>query len=303
MTRILLALLIVLVGVTLAREGAIQVEPPRVMASEVKASTAAPDPLTRFYEEMGGVAVLGAPLGPEYVEQGKRVRSFENGRIELDPLTGKARLSPLGEMLGYRTPPISKEQIPPAGDPYRRYYAQTGHTVPYVLLAFYDAHGGPTKLGYPIAEFTVEDRHIVQYFQCVRLDYYPESQQVRLGPLGKMALERTPTSLPKANPTPTTLPKPTLHAFTKQVMASQGSKQTVYVRATDGQGRGIAGLPVRVMVSNHRNSLTIQGPMTDQGGYSSCSFLVEEERGTTWVEVIVTWQGEEIKARTSYIVW
>lgn len=305
MMRTLLALMIVTVGILVAGVGIAPNELGNrgVMETGVQANVPAADPFTRLYEKMGGAATLGVVLTPVHWEQDKQVQYLENARIELDSFTGKARLSPLGEMLGFRTPPIGAGQIPPKGDPHQRYYAQTGHTIPHIFLAFYDAHGGPATFGYPIAEFTTEDYHIVQYFQCVRLDYSPESKQVRLGPLGRMALNRTSMPKPTVEPTAVWRSRPEISAFARYPWFERTSKQTIHVRATDSKGQGIAGLPVRVVISDHRASLTLQASPTDQRGYSSCSFLGQEFEGTVQVEVIVSWQGEEIKARTSYISW
>lgn len=306
MMRTLLALVIITTGVLVAVSGTAsdEIDNQKMTEIGVQTNVSAADPFARLYEEMGEAATLGAVLTPVHWEQGKQVQYVENGRIELDPLTGKARLSPIGEMLGFRTPPIATGQIPPKGDPHRRYHGETGHTIPYMFLSFYDAHGGPDIFGYPIAEFTIEDHHIVQYFQCVRLDYYPESKQVRLGPLGRTALNRAPILKPTAEPTPDRRSaRPELCAFVKYPWFNRTSKQTAYVRATDSKGQGIAGLPVHVVISDHKASLTFQASPTDQGGYSSFSFSGEEFEGIVQVNAIVSWQGKEIKARTSYISW
>lgn len=72
-----------------------------------------------------------------------------------------------------------------------RYYPQTGHILGAAFIGFFDAHGGPDLLGYPIADPFVDPESglLVQYTENGRLELVPreagEGDQVRLSSLGE----------------------------------------------------------------------------------------------------------------------
>ena len=70
-----------------------------------------------------------------------------------------------------------------------RYYTQTGHWVRFGFLEFFDQYGGVDVFGYPITDEYVENGVVVQYFQRMRLEWYPNNpagQNVQMAPLGRL---------------------------------------------------------------------------------------------------------------------
>lgn len=72
-----------------------------------------------------------------------------------------------------------------------RYYPETGHTLDPAFVQFYDDHGGPALLGFPITESFVDPHSglLIQYLENARLELAagaggPGSSQVRLAELG-----------------------------------------------------------------------------------------------------------------------
>ncbi|MBV9121377.1 MAG: vanomycin resistance protein VanB, partial [Chloroflexi bacterium] len=66
-----------------------------------------------------------------------------------------------------------------ANDSSHQFYDQTSHTVANAFLRFFQAHGGPDVLGYPLSDEMSDqlpDGSVrpVQYFQRARLEYHPE---------------------------------------------------------------------------------------------------------------------------------
>ena len=75
-----------------------------------------------------------------------------------------------------------------------RYFAETGHNVPGLFAAHWDASGGLPRFGYPLTEAFEEvsetdgGRYLTQYFERARFEYHPEyagtDSEVLLGLLG-----------------------------------------------------------------------------------------------------------------------
>ena len=72
----------------------------------------------------------------------------------------KVQLSLLGEMLGPSVSRIPTHQIPPPYLKTKRYYSETGHTISYGFLEYFDAHG--VVVGYGGVRSHVADRQAMQ---------------------------------------------------------------------------------------------------------------------------------------------
>ena len=145
--------------------------------------------LSRFQAE-GGMHLWGPPITEAFEENGLVVQYFERSRMECaEEAQGPCdpRLSPLGELLGHRTPRASPVPEPLVRDDLCRYYPETGHNVCFSFLTFYLENGGPEILGPPISELIVEPSVILQYFRHARVEWHtdaPVSAAMRLGALG-----------------------------------------------------------------------------------------------------------------------
>ena len=81
-----------------------------------------------------------------------------------------------------------------AEDPGLHYFAETGHNVPTAFHAFWEAHGGLNRFGFPLTEpfdersETDSQIYLTQYFERARFEYHPEleaqGEEVKLGLLG-----------------------------------------------------------------------------------------------------------------------
>jgi hypothetical protein len=151
------------------------------------------DEFLRFYEIYGGVTSLGYPLTEEIEVEGWKVQYFEKGRLEYHPENEPAyrvTVGWLGELLHRRRPPLPPVAIPAAGDPQRRYFPETGHTVSGDFLRYFNAHGGKVRFGRPISEpFLVEGR-LSQDFQSARFFWTPDREPpVTLEEIGRVHFE------------------------------------------------------------------------------------------------------------------
>lgn len=95
-------------------------------------------------------------------------------------------------------------RIPPVSNTHDRiYFSETGHTIAYGFLDYWNSNGGLARFGYPrTEEFTEFDpmvgkSYTVQYFERARFEYHPEFQgtefEILLGHIGRWALEQRGT--------------------------------------------------------------------------------------------------------------
>ena len=146
-----------------------------------------------FFDAYGGVKSLGHPITEEIIVDGWRVQYFEKGRLEYHPENDPAyRITAgwLGDLLHRRSPPIPSSYIPPENDPYRRYFAETGHTLSGDFLDYFDTHGGSVRFGWPISEPFLLDGRLAQDFQSARFFWTPDtSPPVTLEDIGRIHLQ------------------------------------------------------------------------------------------------------------------
>ncbi len=288
----------------------------------------------RFFETRGGVELFGYPLTEEFVEDGVQVQYFEKFRLEWHPENPKpyrVQLGLLGELLRPRDPPIVASEIPPADHPQRRYYPETGHTVSFVFLTYFDEHGGLDIFGYPITEFVVENGLIVQYFQRTCLEWHEDDPfaQIQLAPLGKVYLEKMgldPSLLESAQiqsaPDPTPLetsdqPVPVtssrrevteLNATASvqyAITGGQSDDQTVHVYVTDQAGQGVEGAEVNVIVRYPTEDRHFLPLYTDAEGHAAHTFSTGAPLPgyIVIIDVTVSYGERVVTTQTSFLPW
>ena len=244
-----------------------------------------------FFEDHGGENIFGYPRTEEFIEDDIRVQYFQRVRFEWHPENEdpyKVQLSLLGEMLGPSVPRIPTHQIPPPYLKTKRYYSETGHTISYDFLEYFDAHGGVDVFGYPITELIIEDGRMMQYFQRARFEWNddPLEPEVQLAPLGDIYIDEfgvapalleavAPTGMVLSRPTPS--PSPWVHHVNGRVqftVTGSGGNQTVYITVTDRNGTGIAGATVRLEVYYPSGTREYLMPLTDTRGDTTYSFPI-----------------------------
>ena len=284
----------------------------------------------RFYDARGGLEVFGYPLTRQFAENGRQVQYFQRVRIESHPENPEpyqVQLGLLGDLLGYRTPPIDAADIPPPGHAGKRYFPETGHTVPFAFLEFYNSHGGLDIFGYPISEWLAEPNgRIVQYFQRSKMEWYPENseQRVQLGMLGSQYVERFVDPNEKRREDPRIGPRPLLRpeekgsfapatvsalrimVTLKNPIVGLKGKQTAYVYVFDQSNQGVPGLLVEMEVQYNGAQVEhfSMGP-TNANGYCQIEFPIAEP--TPGYVVILNlrarYQEIEAQANAAFLPW
>ncbi len=149
----------------------------------------------RYWQAGGGLPIFGYPISEPLVEYGKTVQYFERNRFELH----QENQPPYNVLLGRLGADMTANRVfvsvdPFQPDPDHAYFPETGHSLNYAFLGYWNRHGGLPVFGYPISEEIKErsatdgQEYTVQYFERARFEYHPEYKgtdaEVLLGLLG-----------------------------------------------------------------------------------------------------------------------
>lgn len=271
-----------------------------------------------FFNQHGGLKIFGYPITEGFNREGRWVQYFQKVRMELhpeNPLPYRVQLGLVGDELGYRQA-LSPQQV--ANDQSHQYFPETGHTVAYAFLNFYNLNGGLDVFGYPISDFTTSaDGWIVQYFQRARMEWHPElsgDQRVALTDLGSVHFDvaglnpdlKKPVAAKAAGFDPSQITFLKVSATVKVPITGQSGLQTLYVRVSDQHGNPIRNAFVLVTVHYPAGDLTFTMPATDEHGSTLYAFPIDGSRPGQIV-VITVLAGylnlPMVTTETSFMVW
>jgi hypothetical protein len=273
-----------------------------------------------FFNAHGGLRIFGFPITEEFLLNGRTVQYFQRARMELypeKPAGQRVQLGPLGEELGRTTPAV------PALGPdtyFQRYFPETGHSVIYAFLSFFDKNGGFELFGYPISEYGQENGtgRIVQYFQRAQLEWYPElapEQRVQLADLGSIHFDllasqgKVDPALKSPVAAPGTISDVPLalkvSATTKSTIASRHDVQTLYVFVTDQKSMPVKDAVVTATLRFASESQTFTMPRTDATGFTSITFDIGNFPLAEVIFVTVEARSNGVTGtdRTSFFTW
>jgi len=197
-------------------------------------------PFLQFYRDHGGLDAFGYPRTEAFKQDGMTVQYFQRARYEYRPELAageQVQLTLLGDALTKDQQPFAKVAAF-ASNAQHAYFPQTGHSINYGFLQYFQSRGGITVFGYPISEElqidTAKGPATIQYFQRARFEYHPEfagtPYAVELGLLGDQTLTAMgwlPVPLPVAN---SAAPAPVAHAAapspTRAALASTAQPST-----------------------------------------------------------------------------
>ena len=201
-----------------------------------------------YFNQHGGLRILGYPITEEFALNGRTVQYFQRAGwncIQKDQRGSGCNWGRWARNWVRRRRP--RRRLAPILT-YQRYYPETGHTVAYAFLNFFDANGGVATFGYPISDYGPENGkgRIVQYFQRGKLEWYPElapEQRVQLADLGTIHFDLTGRAGPARSGLKKPVPPPgkigdvplalKVSATTKYAITSRRFDQMLYVYVTD----------------------------------------------------------------------
>ena len=214
-----------------------------------------------FLNEYNGVSdpllYFGYPITDDFIDPvtNQHVQYFQKARFDLvdTPDGPKIQLASLGRLLhedGAQLADIAED-----GPTCRRF--ETGYSVCYAFLQFYDAYSGVTYFGDPVSALEVIDSRYVQYFEYARMEWWPErasGERVVLTDLGKAYFDKVvanPDLLKSSPPTNIAgqLLKPIVRVFPQKSLIGVNEQQTVYIVVQDQYLRAMSNAQVGVTVT------------------------------------------------------
>ncbi len=257
---------------------------------------------------------FGFPLTDEFVDPdtGQKVQYFQRARFEMveTPDGLEARLAPLGTFLHQEGTLVA--DIPNEGPTCRRF--DSGFSVCYAFLQFYDAYNGKTWFGQPISEVEVADGRYVQYFENVRMEWWPEKpagEKVTLSDLGRVYFDKEVADAELLKPSvPASSDQKKVEAsikvFARHSLIGAGEQQTVFVIVQDQYFRPIqdAAVGVTVILPDGNKSF-YRLSTTNEFGISQISFTVDalEVRSVVNISAEAEVLGEKTTGKSWFRIW
>lgn len=270
-----------------------------------------------FYQSVPNAQfVFGSPITEQFTDPttGRLIQYFQRARFEYFPelpVGQRVRVSPLGEYVYQRVPNEGQVNVfTPIGC---RYYAETGYSICYAFLEFFDKNGGEAIFGKPKSPFVFYNGRIVQYFERARFEWYPEypdGQRVVLAELGRIYFDlvgEDPNLLQpvKADAFPGNVTKIYARAFTWKAVTRAEDTQTVYVVVQDQTLSPVAGATVILTFNWPGGGAQSLAQTTNQYGLVILSFPVQAQPhgSLVTVQVEVLYQGWKSETVTSFRIW
>jgi hypothetical protein len=255
--------------------------------------------------------IFGYPISNEINDtaSANTVQYFQRARMELTA-AGEVELTPLGSLLHDdrgTSEPVATNRMA------CRMFAQTGYSVCYAFLHFYDENNGSVFFGNPISDIELLDGRYVQYFDRVRMEWRPEmpaGERLVLADLGRVYYDQVvgvtydaTRNTGSANSDPVKL---RVNAFVSNALISANSTQTLYVVVQDQNYQPVEDAMVKISAYFPDGSrYDVRTPATDVNGVSVHSFMVKDMpvKEVVRVDVTVEYQGAQSTASTWFRIW
>lgn len=257
---------------------------------------------------------FGYPITDDFIDPqtNQRVQYFQRARFDLvdTPEGPMVQIAPLGKLLHAEGAELA--DIPREGPTCRSF--NTGFTVCYAFLQFYDSYSGSTWFGLPISEVEVVDGHYVQYFENIRMEWWPDKpngERVVISDLGRIYFDkevRNPELL-KSSQTASiasTLINPVVNVFALNSLVGVGEAQTIFVIVQNQNLLPVANAQVGVTLYYPDGSKQFYRlAETNEFGISQFSFQVDQLEVRTVVNAIaeINVRGESASGKTWFRIW
>jgi hypothetical protein len=268
-----------------------------------------------FYHAVADPTTLyGYPITEAFkTHDGLLVQYFQRARFELHPenaAAGRVVLTDIGRQL--YAPSAQLATVNPLAC---RFYAQSGFSVCYAFLDFYDQFGGPAQFGYPISPFEYQDGLIVQYFERARLEWQPSNPQgerVVLTDLGTLYFDKMhedPGLKLAAQPLNAGIAAPVsalqVRAFVWKVVTAASDSDSIYVIVTDQRGQAVDRAVCTALIQWPDGTAQSTGVLTDSAGIGTINLSFQNKAPGNLVPIAVdcNYNSAQGGAVTSFRIW
>ncbi|HEY3310600.1 MAG TPA: hypothetical protein VGK00_03065 [Anaerolineales bacterium] len=270
-----------------------------------------------YYKGIPNAALIfGSPITEQYNENstGRLVQYFQRARFEYypeRPAGQRVALSNLGAYVYQHSP--SNGEMKSANPIGCRFFPETGFSLCYAFLEFFDHNGGEAVFGRPLSDFVFYHDRIVQYFERARFDYfpeYPEGQKVSLAQLGRITFDLTHEDANRLQPlradnAPSDVMEIQAHAFTLKALTRLEDEQVIYVVVQDQTLKPVAGATTVITINWPQGGQQSVARLTNSSGAVILPIQVQgQPHGSlVLVDTEVMFAGLSAHSRTSFRIW
>jgi hypothetical protein len=263
----------------------------------------------RYYRSVSNpTLVFGYPLTEQFISKdGKTVQYFQRARFEQS--ANSVVLTPLGRET------YSPEKQLVINNPFAcRTFTETGYSVCFAFLEFFEQNGGVAQFGYPISPFEFRNNQIVQYFENTRFEWRPglaEGQRIGLTDLGRIYFDQLDEDPAFLKPSVQGVSGPNLvldlqvRAFPNKAVAMSSDQQTIYILVQDQNLQPIAGANGIATIRLPNGEVYSQSfPVNGRGvGTVSFDFQNQQNGRLVYVDIAVSYSGLQGTTSTSFRIW
>jgi hypothetical protein len=269
--------------------------------------------LTFYRQAINPTLLYGYPITEEFTRaDGLRVQYFQRARFEYHPELPEGQrvtLTPLGREIYVSTLPLD------FSNPFACRVFDTGFSVCFAFLEFFDANGGLNQFGQPVSPFEFQDNMIVQYFENARVEWQPmreNGQRVVVTDLGRIYFDRMaedPGLLPPVQPlsagTQPLVLSLQVRAFVEKAVVLSNDLQTIYIAVQDQSTQPISGANCTTTVRWPDQHTDSSVNATNQNGLAvvALSFSNQPQGEVIYVDVSCTYNASVGITSTSFRIW
>ena len=269
-----------------------------------------------YYQSIPNASlVFGSPITEQFTDPrtGRLIQYFQRSLFEYypeNPPDQRVVLAALGQTVYQHTPQTASVNPNPIGC---HYFEDTGFSVCYAFLEFFDKNGGEATFGKPISPFVFHNDRIVQYFDRARFEWYPEyqeGQKVVLAQLGRIIFDLRPEDANRLQPVkaenaPSDIKTIRARTFSLKAMTQTNDQQVVYVVVQDQTLNPVVGATTVVTVTWSQGERQSFPQSTNANGVVILTVPVQgQTQGSLiMVDTDVLYMGLSTHTKTSFRIW
>jgi hypothetical protein len=268
----------------------------------------------KYYESNPNALLLyGYPITEQFTSKdGRTVQYFQRARFELYsslPEGHRVQLTPLGRYVFVSTGTLTANSNLAC-----RTYVETGFSICFAFLEFFDQYGGVAQFGYPISGFEYHENRIVQYFEKARLEWQPwraEGQRVVVSDLGRIYFDRIgedPALILPVRPldaTTSSIVNLQVRAFVWKAVTLASDSQLIFIILQDQNLQPVPNASCHALVhwpSGDKESISVF-TNTNGIGIISLAFAAQPYGSLIYTDVTCSHSGLVASTTTSFRIW
>jgi len=269
-----------------------------------------------YYQSVPNASlVFGSPITEQFTDPrtGRLIQYFQRALFEFFPENQSDQrvvLAALGVTVYQHTPQTASIDHNSIGC---RYFQETGFSLCYAFLEFFDRNGGDTTFGKPISPFVFYNNRIVQYFERARFEWYPEypeGQKVVLAQLGRITFDLVPEDANrlqsvKAENAPGDIRAIHTRVFPWKAVTLANDQQMIYVVVQDQILNPVVGATTVVTLTWSQGERQSFAQSTNSSGVVILPVQVKDQAqgSLITVDTEVMYMGLSSHTTTSFRIW